>query len=286
MAPRRRIAGNRSCRVRSSEASSRLPPVMAWLARWRERTAARAPIEDADWQQLLRRSRLFARIAPDVLPALRDLTARFLADKRFSAAGGHELTADQCLAIAALACLPVVNLGFERLAGWRSVVVYPGEFRARREHHDEDSGVITEFDEDLIGEAWEAGPLVVSWADVATDLEHPFDGFNVVVHEIAHKLDFGDGAMNGVPDLPQGISRRDWIGAMQPAYDALATAVARDRPTLIDPYAAESVEEFFAVTSELHFSDSATLARAAPGVAAMLERYYGPGMVATGARGR
>ena len=46
-------------------------------------------------------------------------------------------------------------------------------------------------------------------------------------------------------------------------------------PTAIDPYAAESPEEFFAVCSEYHFSDVATLRRAMPEVAAHLQRFYG-----------
>lgn len=83
--------------------------------------------------------------------------------------------------------------------------------------------------------------------------------------------------MNGMPRLRGDLSRRDWIEAMQPAYDALVNAVERGRETLIDPYAAESVDEFFAVTSELHFSDPATLRRAAPAVARLLARYYAPG---------
>jgi Mlc titration factor MtfA (ptsG expression regulator) len=154
------------------------------------------------------------------------------------------------------------------------VIVYPGSFRVRRSHHDEVSGVVTEFDEDLIGEAWEQGPLVLSWADVAADLEDPFAGFNVVVHEIAHKLDLLDGAMNGVPRLPASMGREEWIGTMQRAFDALVREVESGAETTIDPYAAESVEEFFAVTSELHFSDPSCLAQAMPKVASLLDRFY------------
>jgi Mlc titration factor MtfA (ptsG expression regulator) len=127
---------------------------------------------------------------------------------------------------------------------------------------------------------------VLSWADVATDLAHPFDGFNVVVHEIAHKLDMRDGAMNGVPRLPAAIHRREWVGVMQPAFDAFVRAVERGRDTAVDPYAAESVDEFFAVTSELHFSDPQTLRGAMPGVAALLARFYDAAPVAAAAAGR
>ena len=234
-------------------------------------------ITDTAWSDLLGRSHLFDALDADDRIALRALCERFLHKKTFSAAGGHVLDADQCLAIAALACLPVLHLGFEWLSGWREVIVYPGEFRVRREHHDEHSGVVTEGEEDLIGEAWERGPLVLSWADVATDLAQPFDGFNVVVHEIAHKLDLLDGAMNGVPRLPPAIARREWIATMQAGYDRLARAVARGRDTFIDPYAGESADEYFAVVSELHFSDPVGFAGAEPAVAALLARYYGNG---------
>lgn len=256
-----------------------------WLGRLRDAFAPAPRIGDTDWNALLQRSALFDRLPADDRLALRALCERFLARKTFSAAGGHELQPDQCLAIAALACLPVLRLGFDHLAGWREVIVYPGEFRVRREYHDERSGVVTEGDDDLIGEAWERGPLILSWADVATDLEHPFDGFNVVAHEIAHKLDALDGAMNGTPRLPSTIARSEWIGAMQPAYDALLRQVERGRDTAIDPYAAESVDEYFAVVSELHFSDPALLARHAPAVARLLERFYGEPAAATSVAG-
>jgi Mlc titration factor MtfA (ptsG expression regulator) len=251
-----------------------------WLARLRRPLRAVARIDESAWQQQLAGSALFTHLSAPDRVRLRALAESFLARKTFSAAAGHELDPPQCLAIAMLACLPVLNLGFDALAGWREVIVYPGEFRVKREHHDEYSGVVTEGEDELIGESWEHGPLILSWADVATDLVQPFDGFNVVVHEIAHKLDMLDGAMNGVPRLPASLPRREWIAAMQPAYDALVRAVERGRETLIDPYATESVEEYFAVVSELHFSDPATLRRAAPAVAAVLERYYGASPVA------
>jgi MtfA peptidase len=247
------------------------------LAGWlRGFSAPRPAISDASWNALVARSRLLAALDDGERTRLRELTQRFLAKKTFAAAAGHVLTDEQKLAIAALACVPVLHLGFDWLAGWRDVIVYPGEFRVKREHHDERTGVVTEGEDDLIGEAWERGPVILSWADVATDLDQPFDGFNVVAHEIAHKLDMLDGAMNGVPRLPRDIARGEWIETLQDAFDKLARAVDRGRDTFIDPYATESAEEYFAVVSELHFSDRDGLARAAPAVAALLARFYGP----------
>lgn len=249
--------------------------MIGWLSRLRETVRPPERIGDEDWQGLIASSALFGTVDDSRLHELRALTERFLAHKRFSAAAGHVLDDAQCLAIAALAALPVLNLGFDALSGWREVIVYPGEFRVRREYHDEASGVVTEGEETLIGEAWERGPLIVSWADVAADLERPFDGFNVVVHEIAHKLDLLDGAMNGVPALPASLPRREWIATMQAAYDGLVAMLDAGEEPAIDPYAGESAEEFFAVVSELHFSDPALLGDALPAVADLLRRYYG-----------
>ncbi len=251
---------------------------MSWLSRlrnaWGGVPRPVPAIDDANWRDLVASSDLFSTLDERERGMLRQLAARFLARKSFSAAGGHDLTDRQCLAIAALACLPVLERGFEWLEGWSEVIVYPGGFRVRREHHDEHTGVVTEGDEELIGEAWERGPVILSWADVQEDLAHPFEGLNVVVHEIAHKLDMLDGAMNGVPRLPDGMSRREWIATMQAAYDAFTARVDDGEETGIDPYAAESPEEFFAVAAEAWFSTPQALEHDLPTVAALLRRLF------------
>ncbi len=236
--------------------------------------ATRVVIDDASWTRLLARSELFRRLDTDRRERLREACGRFLARKSFTAAAGHVLDDDQCLAIAALACLPVLELGVDWLDGWREIIVYPGGFRVRREHHDEYSGVVTEGDDELIGEAWEHGPVVLSWADVAADLDQPFEGLSVVIHEIAHKLDMLDGAMNGVPRLPEQIARDEWIATMQAAYDDFVRRVEAGEETAIDPYAGEAPDEFFAVVCEQFFSDRQVLEKAYPRVASLLERFH------------
>lgn len=234
-----------------------------------------ALIDDVLWRQVLDSSALFGVLGKSRLTALRENAAEFLADKRFHAAAGHLLDPGQQLTIAALACIPVHRRGYRALRGWRDVIVYPGGFRSRRQHHDESTGVVTEVDEDMIGEAWDRGPVVFSWADITEDLEHPFDGFNVVIHEIAHKLDMLDGSINGTPALSSAIPRKHWISVMQQAFDTFVDAVDRGEAVEIDPYAAESVDEFFAVVSEYHHSAPAQLQRCMPAVAALMGRYYG-----------
>ena len=202
------------------------------------------------------------------------LATRFLDRKAITPVGELVLDDFQRLQLAALCCLPLLEFGAEGLHGWSQLLVYPDAFRVGRTHVDA-AGVLHEWDDELIGEAWDQGPVILSWADVQADLAEPDTGFCVAVHEIAHKLDVLDGVLDGTPPLPAAWQRQ-WADDFQQAYDALVRDVDRRRRTLIDGYAAEAPEEFFAVCSEYHFSDPRTLKRAMPKVAAHLERFYGP----------
>ncbi len=202
------------------------------------------------------------------------LAARFLQQKTITPLGGLQLDARQRVQLAALCCLPLLRFGAEGLHGWSQLLVYPDAFRVNRSHVDA-AGVMHEWEDELIGEAWDAGPLVLSWADIQAEIAEPDAGFCVVVHEMAHKIDVLDGVLDGTPPLPRAW-QVEWARDFQQAYDALVRDVDAGRRTLIDEYAAEAPEEFFAVCSEYHFSDPATLRRAMPKVAAHLQRFYTP----------
>lgn len=239
----------------------------------------RAPppaLDPADWASALDRLALVRALDPDAQRRLAAVSARFLRDKAITPVAGLELQPWQRIAIAAQACLPCLRLGYGALAGWHEVVVYPGQFGVRRHHHDEDTGVVFEWDDELAGEAWERGPIILSWADIEADLDEPDAGFNVVLHEIAHKLDGLDGALDGTPPLPDADAHRAWARGMQQAFDALCAEVDAGRETVIDPYAADCPEEFFAVLSEYHWSAPDLLSEAMPVPAALLRDYYGP----------
>ncbi|WP_374601347.1 zinc-dependent peptidase [Arenimonas sp.] len=214
------------------------------------------------------------RLAPGRLQRLHALAARFLGEKTITPLQGLELDERQRLQLACLACLPLIEFGAEGLHGWKQVLVYPGAFRVHRRHHDEDTGVVAEWVDELAGESWDLGPLVLSWDDVQADLADPEAGYQLVVHEMAHKIDFLDGAMDGTPPLPAAW-QREWARDFQAAYDTFCARVDRGEQTPIDAYAAEAPEEFFAVASEYHFSAPALLKQEMPAVAAHLQRFYG-----------
>ena len=235
-------------------------------------------LDDTLWRQAAAGLPWLRRIGADRGQRLRQLVTEFLRDKAITPLQGLRLNEIQRLRLAMLCCLPLLEFGREGLHGWSQLLVYPQAFRVQRNHMDA-QGVLHEWDDELIGEAWERGPVILSWADVRADIATPDDGFCVVAHEIAHKLDALDGAMDGTPPWPRDWQRQ-WASDFQRAYEGLCNAVDAGRETTIDPYAAESPEEFFAVCTEHHFSDSATLRKAMPDVAAHLQRFYGPPLLA------
>jgi Mlc titration factor MtfA (ptsG expression regulator) len=205
---------------------------------------------------------------------LQSLVARFLHDKTITPLADLTLDATARAQLAALCCLPLMGFGEKGLRGWSQLLVYPDAFRVQRSHEDA-AGVLHEFEDELIGESWEAGPLVLSWADVQADLADPFAGYCVAIHEMAHKLDALDGAMDGTPPLPRRW-QREWAADFQREYDAFCNDVDSGRDTAIDASASVSPEEFFAVTSEYHFSAPALLQTEMPRVAEHLQRFYSP----------
>lgn len=248
--------------------------MLALLRRWLRPAEPDTPLDPALWAEVRARLPWAAALDDARANRLSTLAAHFLARKAITPVAGLELDAADRALLAAACCLPLLEVGTGGLRGWSQLIVYPGAFRVSRSHVDS-AGVLHEWEDELIGEAWDAGPMVLSWADVQADCAEPDAGFCVAVHEMAHKLDALDGALDGTPPLPQDVHAR-WIADFQRAFDDLNELLDRGRRTPIDDYAAQSPDEFFAVASEYHFSAPDLLARAYPDVAAQLERYYGP----------
>jgi len=188
-----------------------------------------------------------------------------------SAAGGADVDDATQLAIALQACLLTLNLPEDSYRGWNEIILYPDEFLRDREEMDE-AGVVHRSRDILAGESWHGGPLVLSIADVAASGQA--DGFNVVLHEFAHKLDMKSGDANGLPPMHEGMSRQRWSGVMNWAFDDFQRRVDRGEDTPLDPYGAELPTEFFAVASEAFFETPGLLRSEYPDVFAQLKLFY------------
>ncbi len=240
--------------------------------RWRRRRIIeRAGLDPALWQQTLAQLPFLRDLTPAENERLRQTVILFLHDKSIHGAGGLVLDAAMPLLIAAQACILILNLDIDYYAGWVEVIVYPDEFVPTMEYVDED-GIVHTDHAPRAGEAWLQGPLILSWADVAPRAGG--EGVNVVIHEFAHKLDMLNGDANGFPPLHAGMNRRDWVGAFEAAYSDFCRRVEADEETRIDPYAAESPAEFFAVLSEAFFEIPAVVHADYPEIYAQLQQFY------------
>jgi hypothetical protein len=245
---------------------------MGILKSWRrERVLEENPLRDRVWRRIIEDRPLFDGLSEQELARLKELAALLLYDKQIHGAAGQEVNDEVRLTIAAQACLPILNLGIEYYSGWVEVIVYPDQFVPLREYVDE-AGVVHQARHPLAGESWLGGPLILSWADV--NYIDDGQGVNVVIHEFAHKLDMKNGDANGYPPLHPEMRRESWVKAFSEAYADLGAAVDRDIEPTIDPYAAESPAEFFAVLSEAFFESPGVVRDSYPSVYEQLVLFY------------
>jgi len=236
---------------------------------WRARIIAGAPLDPAQWRRTLERLPFLRGLSAAERERLRESVILFLHQKSIHGAGGLELDAEMRLLIAAQACLPILNLDLDYYRGWVEVIVYPDEFVPRMQYTD-DAGVVHTERVPHTGEAWLRGPVILSWADVAPRA----DGVNVVLHEFAHKLDMLNGDANGFPPLHRGMNREAWSQAFGSAYADFCRRVEAGHEDAIDPYAAESPGEFFAVLSEAFFESPRAIIDLYPRVYDQLRLFY------------
>ncbi|MCL2590994.1 MAG: zinc-dependent peptidase [Betaproteobacteria bacterium] len=230
------------------------------------------PIPDGLWACIETRLPFLAWLPDEARFRLRVLSKDFLAEKEFYGAQGFCLDDKIILTIAMQACLPILNhRGLATYHDWVGIVVYPGDFVVPQRIMDE-TGVVHEYEEVLLGEARADGPVLLAWFD-----NDPPAGVNIVIHEFAHKLDMvsNGGNANGCPALPSSMSRKAWVETFSAAYERLCRLDDAGIETILDPYATASPAEFFAVASETFFEAPMSLRADFPAVYAQLAAFYG-----------
>ena len=224
--------------------------MLGFLKNWRRKRALRRSMLDAAlWRRVTAALPFLQGLSAEERQRLHDYSVLFLAEKEMHGARGFTPSDTVRVSIAVQACLPILNLGLDAYQGWMGIVIYPGEFRVRREETDE-TGVVHEYEDELSGEAWPGGPVILSWQDVWLGGA----GYNVVIHEFAHKLHMNRGDMDDFPEAHADMAREPWLAAWDTTYREFCAQVDRGLHTLIDPYASEDPAEFFAVLSEAFFT--------------------------------
>jgi MtfA peptidase len=241
--------------------------VKAW---YRGRVLKNESLPNDLWQQAVARLRFLRGLSSFEIGRLRECATLFLHAKQISGAHGLIVTGEMRVTIAAQACILILNLDLDYYDGWVEIIVYPGGFVRDYEYIDED-GVAHHAREPVSGEAWLGGPVIVSWEDATVG---PEEGYNVVIHEFAHKLDMLNGDANGYPPLHADMSREAWSEAFSRAYTNFCMRVDAGEATTLDSYAAENPAEFFAVMSEAFFQTPQVVRSHYPAVYDQLASFY------------
>lgn len=149
----------------------------------------------------------------------------------------------------------------------QSILVFPQPFRREATH-----GYIVSS-ESRAGEAWQRGPIVLSWEDVRRTLHHRND-YNVVIHEFAHHVDGLDGEMGGNPRFEYPVDQRAWQETLDREFADLCRAADAGHWTGLRHYGAKNKAEFFAVASESFFETPNRLQSTHGQLFELLRRFY------------
>jgi Mlc titration factor MtfA (ptsG expression regulator) len=241
----------------------------------RKKLLATAPLAAELWSEILVQHPILTRLDDEERVRLRDLTTIFLAEKQFDAVQGLELDEFQRTSIAVQACLPVLGLGIDWYNDWSTLILVPKEFKEKMETPD--GHLVHETNEELGGEVLPLGPVILSWRDIEDSGWG--DGYNVVIHEMAHKLDARGGGVDGCPPLHRDMDFEEWKTVFTVAFEDLERKARRlgrraERELTIDPYAATDPGEFFAVCSEVFFETPKVLRKEYPDVYRLLTQFY------------
>ena len=247
--------------------------VFGWLRARRRRRLAARPLADSERAQIARNVRYYRCLAEAERRELDGLIRVFLAEKRIDGCGGITVTDEVRLTIAAQACVLLLGRATDMYPRLASVLVYPSAYVGGDESLLEDGTPPPDAGE-RIGESWVHGAVVIAWDEIERAAEDCNDAVNVVYHEFAHQLDDEAGDSPGLPRLPDDMSQSEWSRVMSAEFAALEQAVDLGRPTVLDPYGAESPAEFFAVATECFFERPVELAQGSPELYRQLARLY------------
>jgi len=216
---------------------------------------------------------LYRQLPGDLRSELHGHVNVFLNEKRFLGLGGQQITAEVQFTLAGIACFLLLNKKPSYFPGFSSILVYPDTYETMQV--DYDGMVETHKRSRRSGESWHRGPIVLSWGDVLRGAANAGDGYNVVLHEFAHKLDEENSGTNGQPILREAGHYQEWAEVLGREYREFADRVYRGKNKVMDEYGLTSPAEFFAVATESFFEKAAAMKKRLPDLYEQLRKYYG-----------
>ena len=243
-----------------------------WLpwSRKRRRQSLLANAWPETWALHLNRNvRLTWNLTDSQRHGLQNRIKIFVAEKHWEGCEGLVVTEEMKVTVAANACLMLLGVEDFYFDNVNTILMYPQVFSRRQ-----DAGHSTGGVEHRSGEAWQGGPIVLSWRDVLHGGRNEDDGRNVTIHEFAHALDGLDGEMGGNIAFDSDEDAAQWARVVDSEYAHLVDAAQTHRQTLLDHYGATNQAEFFAVATETFFEWPVELEHEHAQLFSLLQKYY------------
>ena len=219
------------------------------------------------WEAILReRIPYYLALAPAERERFQQLVAIFLAEKPIAGIGCA--VDDTCrLLVAASAVIPIFAFPAWEYDTLRKILIRPeafdADFRAGNRTPAMALGMVGAsglFD----------GVMILSRPELYAGFSAGAGKHHVGIHEFAHLIDQGDGAIDGIPATLPRECLRPWTTLV---HDHLAHVAGTGAG--IPAYGYTNEAEFFAVVSEYFFQSPAELARRDPQLHALLQRIFG-----------
>lgn len=197
------------------------------------------------------------------------LAGRNLSEMHWETVPGLQLERVMQVAVAGGAALLILGFDLKAFPGLTSVIFHPESVTKRIKRH-LGGGIISEEQTTLSGEAMHRGPVMISWPEAVREAAKPEWGRQVILHELAHKLDMIGGAADGLPPISSGEERMRFTATLSAHLDS----VREGRTSVLRSYAGTSATEMFAVATELFFTNPKVMRDETPDLYEVLSSFY------------
>lgn len=215
-------------------------------------------------QWLQRNVAIFRRLPVELRDDLLAMIPSFTDQVKWEGQADQEITEEMQVCIAAEACLPVLRLkmGLKVYRKLQLIQVFPRDLSPAGSNSA--AG-------DTNGQRVRLG-----WHWAQNGMANGEDGYNLVLHEFAHVIDFAslDGRADGVPPFDSYSDTRDWERFVSMEFEDFQRSAGVDYHSM-DDYGGCNEAEFFACATESFFERPKRLQLEWPAIYNKLKDYYG-----------
>jgi MtfA peptidase len=193
-----------------------------------------------------------------------DKLKKFLSSVKITGANAEVEDLDRLL-IGAAAVIPTFYIKDWEYINLREVLVYPGSFNTEFEQHGHERSI-----SGMVGTGHMQNVMILSKWEIRQGFINSSSQNNTAIHEFIHLIDKMDGTLDGVPEL---LVERKYVARWKELLD-ITMGQIRTGQSDINPYAATSPVECFAVISEYFFEQPEVFQSAHPELNEMLRRIF------------